>query len=58
VTVAKYSSRHFFRFRGRNFLALAVKPEMPLADWLADLDQWLKGSARAAMSRERSGRAA
>jgi len=39
-----YFSRHSFRFRGRNFLALAVKPEMPLADWLADLDQWLERS--------------
>lgn len=36
--------RHAFRFRGRSFLALALKPEMPVAGWLAELDQWLARS--------------
>src|SRR3981189_1999310 len=36
--------RYSFRFRGRNFLALVLKPETPRAAWLADLDQWLARS--------------
>ncbi|MCP8940715.1 septum site-determining protein MinC [Alsobacter sp. SYSU M60028] len=32
--------RHALRFRGRSFLALALAPEPPLADWMADLDAW------------------
>jgi septum site-determining protein MinC len=44
VTIATRPPRHSFRFRGRNFLALVLRPEKPLADWLADLDQWLERS--------------
>jgi septum site-determining protein MinC len=44
VTIPTRPPRHAFRFRGRNFLALVLKPEKPLADWLADLDQWLERS--------------
>lgn len=44
MTIATRPPRHSFRFRGRNFLALVLRPEKPLADWLADLDQWLDRS--------------
>lgn len=44
MTIATRPPRHSFRFRGRNFLALVLKPEMPLANWLAQLDQWLARS--------------
>lgn len=44
MTIATRPPRHSFRFRGRNFLALVLKPEMPLANWLAELDQWLARS--------------
>jgi len=44
VTIATRPPRHSFRFRGRNFLALVLKPETPRAAWLADLDQWLARS--------------
>ena len=44
MTIPTRPPRHAFRFRGRNFLALVLKPEKPLADWLADLDQWLERS--------------
>lgn len=44
MTIATRPPRHSFRFRGRNFLALVLKPEKPLADWFADLDQWLERS--------------
>jgi septum site-determining protein MinC len=33
------------RFRGRSFLAFALSPEPPIADWLAELDKWTKSSA-------------
>ncbi|HEY4920554.1 MAG TPA: septum site-determining protein MinC [Xanthobacteraceae bacterium] len=41
MTIAARSPRHSFRFRGRNFLALVLKPEQPLAGWLGELDEWL-----------------
>lgn len=44
MTIATRPPRHSFRFRGRNFLALVLRPEKPLPDWLADLDQWLERS--------------
>ena len=44
MTIATRGSRQSFRFRGRNFLALVLKPELPVAGWLADLDQWLERS--------------
>jgi septum site-determining protein MinC len=44
VTIATRPPRHSFRFRGRNFLALVLKPETPRVAWLADLDQWLARS--------------
>jgi septum site-determining protein MinC len=33
------------RFRGRSYLAFALTPEAPIADWLTELDQCLAGSA-------------
>lgn len=32
------------RFRGRSFLALVLQPEPPIADWLNEVDEWLKRS--------------
>jgi septum site-determining protein MinC len=32
------------RLRGRSYLAFALSPEPPIADWIADLDQWLRTS--------------
>ena len=33
-----------FRFRGRSFLAFALTAELPIADWLSELDRWLRNS--------------
>jgi septum site-determining protein MinC len=44
VTIAARPTRHSFRFRGRNFLALVLRPEMPLEGWLTELDDWLARS--------------
>jgi septum site-determining protein MinC len=32
------------RFRGRSFLAFALAPEPPIADWLCELDKWTRNS--------------
>jgi septum site-determining protein MinC len=32
------------RFRGRSFLAFALTPEPPVADWLGELDKWIGNS--------------
>lgn len=37
-------TRPSIRFRGRSFLALVLAPEPPLADWLCELDEWLRRS--------------
>jgi septum site-determining protein MinC len=37
--------QHSIRFRGRSFLAFALSPEPPIADWLAELDKWTRSSA-------------
>ncbi len=44
MTIATRPPRHSFRFRGRNFLALVLRPESPRPGWLAELDQWLARS--------------
>jgi septum site-determining protein MinC len=41
VTIASRHPRHSFRFRGRNFLALVLRPALPVAQWLSELDDWL-----------------
>lgn len=41
MTIATRPPRHSFRFRGRNFLALVLRPALPLAQWLSELDDWL-----------------
>jgi septum site-determining protein MinC len=41
VTIATRPPRHSFRFRGRNFLALVLRPALPLTQWLGELDDWL-----------------
>jgi septum site-determining protein MinC len=33
------------RFRGRSFMAFALTPEPPIADWLTELDGWIRSSA-------------
>jgi septum site-determining protein MinC len=33
------------RFRGRSYLAFALTPEPPIADWLAELDKRIAGAA-------------
>lgn len=44
MTIAARPPRHSFRFRGRNFLALVLKPEQPLTGWFTELDEWLARS--------------
>lgn len=41
MTIATRPPRHSFRFRGRNFLALVLRPALPLTQWLGELDDWL-----------------
>jgi septum site-determining protein MinC len=41
VTIASRHPRHSFRFRGRNFLALVLRPALPTSHWLGELDDWL-----------------
>jgi septum site-determining protein MinC len=31
--------------RGRSYMAFALSPEPPIADWLAELDAWLRGAS-------------
>lgn len=38
-------SRPPMRFRGRSFMAFALTPEPPVADWLSELDNWIRNSA-------------
>src|SRR5438270_2713363 len=33
------------RFRGRSYMAFVLTPEPPIADWLSELDEWIKSSA-------------
>ena len=33
-----------FRFHGRSFLAMVLKPETPIAAWLAEADKWIERS--------------
>ena len=41
MTIATRHPRHSFRFRGRNFLALVLRPALPVSQWLGELDDWL-----------------
>ncbi len=38
-------ARQPMRFRGRSFMAFALAPEPPIAEWLAELDDWGRSSA-------------
>ena len=40
VSVAE-RSQHLFRVVGRSFLAFVLAPELPVADWIDDLDAWI-----------------
>src|SRR5215467_2946278 len=33
------------RFRGRSYMAFALAPEPPVADWLGEIDEWIRSSA-------------
>ena len=33
------------RFRGRSYMAFALAPEVPIADWLSELDTWIRSSS-------------
>lgn len=44
MTIATRPPRHSFRFRGRNFLALVLRPALPISQWLSELDDWLNRS--------------
>jgi septum site-determining protein MinC len=37
-------SRPCFRFRGRSFMAFVLAPELPLRDWMAELDSQMRRS--------------
>jgi septum site-determining protein MinC len=37
--------RASMRFRGRSYMAFALTPEPPVADWLAEIDAWIQSSA-------------
>ncbi len=37
-------SRHSFRFRGRSFMAFVLTPELPVRDWMAELDSQMQRS--------------
>jgi len=37
--------RSTMRLRGRSYMAFALAPEPPVADWLAELDDWMRSSA-------------
>jgi septum site-determining protein MinC len=41
VTIATRPPRNSFRFRGRNFLALVLRPALPISEWLREVDEWL-----------------
>ena len=32
------------RFRGRSYMAFVLTPEPPIADWLSELDAWIRSS--------------
>ena len=44
MSIATRPPRHSFRFRGRNFLALVLRPALPVSQWLSELDDWLNRS--------------
>src|SRR5207237_2766601 len=37
-------SQKSIRFRGRSFIAFVLSPEVPIVEWLAELDKWTKNS--------------
>jgi septum site-determining protein MinC len=43
TTVAR--PRGSMRFRGRSYMAFALAPEPPVADWLGEIDAWIRSSA-------------
>ncbi len=44
-SVTEKAQRPFIRVRGRSFIALVLAPELPVADWLAALDEQMRRSA-------------
>lgn len=47
VAVMTTAARHRppMRIRGRSFMAFALTPEPPIADWLIELDGWIRSSS-------------
>jgi septum site-determining protein MinC len=39
------NARRPISFRGRSFVAFALKPEPPIAEWLVEIDDWVRGSS-------------
>jgi septum site-determining protein MinC len=39
------NQRSAMRLRGRSYMAFTLSPEPPIADWLGELDLWIKSSA-------------
>jgi septum site-determining protein MinC len=37
--------RQPMRLRGRSFMAFSLAPELPITDWLREVDQWIRNSA-------------
>ena len=38
------TARQSIRFRARSFIAFALAPELPIVEWLVDLDAWTRSS--------------
>lgn len=45
ATTGAVQTRKAMRFKARSFMAFALAPEEPIADWLLELDNWIKNSA-------------
>jgi septum site-determining protein MinC len=44
TTVAADKPHKSIRLRGRSFIAFVLAPELPIVDWLAELDKWTRNS--------------
>jgi len=44
TSISAAQARPSLGFRGRSFMAYALSPQAPIADWLAELDKWARNS--------------
>src|SRR6476620_4423430 len=44
TSTSAVQARPSLGFRGRSFMAYALTPQSPIADWLAELDKWARNS--------------